>query len=60
VHAVFDAAASRDAPEQVRHALAIALAGAGAAPLPIDVLPCEAIEREAGHAAKLKLIKRVD
>jgi putative adenylate-forming enzyme len=56
---VLHPAAGRDVPDRVRHALGAALAGAGAVPMPIDVVARETIEREPGHAAKLKLIKRV-
>ena len=50
--------APKDISTRVSAALAQALDEAGALPPRIDVIPVEAIERESGHAAKLKLIKR--
>ncbi len=37
-----------------------ALEAAGALPPRLEVVPVERIERESGHAAKLKLVKRLD
>jgi phenylacetate-coenzyme A ligase PaaK-like adenylate-forming protein len=57
VRVVLREAAPGDAPERVRAALAGELESAGALPPPIAVTPVDAIEREPGDAAKLKLIK---
>jgi putative adenylate-forming enzyme len=51
--------AALDTAARVRAALQDALDSAGAAPTPIDVVPVDAIERESGHAAKLKLVKNL-
>jgi phenylacetate-coenzyme A ligase PaaK-like adenylate-forming protein len=59
VRVVLDGAAPSGTTEQVRTALLCALVDAGAAPSPVEVVPVERIEREEGHAAKLKLVKRV-
>jgi hypothetical protein len=45
--------------ERVRASLLRALADAGATPPPVEVVAVERIERESGHGAKLKLVKRV-
>jgi ATP sulfurylase len=58
VRVVLQASAPADTPARVRAAVVEALASAGAVPPPIEVVPVEAIERESGHAAKLKLVKR--
>jgi phenylacetate-CoA ligase len=50
------ASAPSDLPEQVRTAVVRELREAGAAPPRVDVEPVEGIERETGHAAKLKLV----
>jgi phenylacetate-coenzyme A ligase PaaK-like adenylate-forming protein len=52
------AAAPSDLPARVGAALAQTLEAAGAVPPRIDVIPVETIERENGHAAKLKVVKR--
>ncbi len=57
VRVVLHPAAPTDTPARLRAALLAALADAGAAPPPIEVVPVETIEREPGHAAKLKLVK---
>jgi putative adenylate-forming enzyme len=49
--------AAHDTLDRVGAALAKTLAEAGAAPVPVEVVRVEAIERESGHAAKLKLVK---
>lgn len=41
----------------MRAAVLAAVEAAGAVRPPVDVVPVETIEREAGHAAKLKLVK---
>ena len=51
--------ASVDTTARVRHAITNALKEAGAAPVPIDVVPVDTIPREPGHAAKLKLVRSV-
>lgn len=53
------ASASRELAERVRDALAGQLASAGAVAPPIRVEPVSAIEREPGHAGKLKLVTSV-
>ena len=58
VRIVLQAAAGRDTAARVHAALVESLEAAGAVPPPIEVVPVEAIERESGHAAKLKLVKR--
>ena len=57
VRIVLHASAPADTPARVRAALQAALDDAGVGPLPIEVAPVAAIEREPGHAAKLKLVK---
>jgi phenylacetate-coenzyme A ligase PaaK-like adenylate-forming protein len=57
VHIVARAEAARDIAERVRAALAGALRAAGALPPPITVTAVPKIDREAGHAAKFKLIR---
>jgi hypothetical protein len=52
-------AAPRHTAARVRAAVVTALEPAGALPPPVEVVRVEAIEREAGHAAKLKLVKSV-
>ena len=52
------ASAPADISRRVEAALADALREAGAVTPRIDVVPVETIEREEGHGAKLKLIKR--
>jgi phenylacetate-CoA ligase len=52
------ASAPSDIAARVEAALAETLAEAGALPPRIDVVPVNAIERESGHAAKLKLVKK--
>jgi phenylacetate-coenzyme A ligase PaaK-like adenylate-forming protein len=49
-------AAARDLPQIVRAALETALRDVGAA-VPVNVEVVDAIEREPGHAAKLKLVR---
>jgi phenylacetate-CoA ligase len=49
--------APADVPERVRDAVGDALRQAGAGPVPVDVVPAAALEREPGPAAKLKLIR---
>ncbi len=56
---VLQADASGETFDRVRAALQGALAEAGAAPVPVEVTPVETIERESGHAAKLKLVKNL-
>jgi hypothetical protein len=46
--------------EPVAGELAAALRGAGAAPIPIEVVHVRALEREPGPAGKLKLIRCLD
>jgi phenylacetate-coenzyme A ligase PaaK-like adenylate-forming protein len=46
-----------EGPQRVEPELASALRDAGAAPVPITVVPVEALERELGDAGKLKLIR---
>jgi len=58
VRIVLQASARRDTSARVRTAVLEALDAAGALPPPIEVVPVETIERESGHAAKLKLVKR--
>jgi phenylacetate-coenzyme A ligase PaaK-like adenylate-forming protein len=50
------ASAPPDLPDRVRNAIARELEEAGAAPIPILVEPVDEIERDPGHAAKLKLV----
>jgi len=57
VRIVLHASAPADTPARVRAALQAALGDAGVGPVPIEVAPVAAIEREPGHAAKLKLVK---
>lgn len=45
-----------DLPDRVRFAVARELEEAGAAPAPILVEPVDEIERDPGHAAKVKLV----
>ena len=52
------AAAPSDIAARVQAALAETLTEAGALPPRVDVIAVETIERESGHAAKLKLVKR--
>ena len=49
--------AAHDTLDRVGAALAETLAEAGVAPVPVEVVRVETIERESGHAAKLKLVK---
>jgi putative adenylate-forming enzyme len=58
VRVVLQPSATPATPTRVEAALGATLALAGAAPFAIDVVPVDAIEREAGHAAKVKLVKR--
>ncbi|MQA14959.1 MAG: hypothetical protein GEV09_12520 [Pseudonocardiaceae bacterium] len=46
-----------DTPQRVRSALVDELVGAGALPPPVTVTPVTGIDREAGGAAKFKIIK---
>jgi phenylacetate-CoA ligase len=48
-----------DVKERIRRGVEAALAAAGATAPPIRVVSVDAIEREAGHAAKVKLVKVV-
>jgi len=59
VRVVLESTAPSGTTERVQTALVRALADAGAAPPPLEVVPVERIERDEGHAAKLKLVKRV-
>jgi len=59
VRVVAQASAALDMPERVRAAVEEALENAGAAPTPVDVVLVDEIERESGHAAKLKLVKNL-
>jgi phenylacetate-coenzyme A ligase PaaK-like adenylate-forming protein len=52
------ASAPPDVTRRVEAALTGTLAEAGALPPRIDVVPVQEIERESGHAAKLKPVKR--
>ena len=56
---VLDGTAGPDTCERVRASLLRALRNAGATPPPVEVVAVERIERESGHGAKLKLVKRV-
>jgi phenylacetate-coenzyme A ligase PaaK-like adenylate-forming protein len=56
VRVVARASAPRDLPDRVRGAIADGLEEAGAAPTTILVELVDELEREAGHAAKLKLV----
>jgi phenylacetate-CoA ligase len=56
VRLVLDPQAPAGTPDQVRTAVAGVLEAAGAVPPRIDVTPVAELEREAGPAAKLKLI----
>jgi phenylacetate-CoA ligase len=56
VRVVARASAPRDLPDRVRSGIARGLSEAGAAPVTIRVELVDEIEREAGHAAKLKLV----
>ncbi len=56
VRVVARVSAAPDLPDRVRFAIARGLAEAGAAPTTIDVELVDELEREAGHAAKLKLV----
>jgi phenylacetate-coenzyme A ligase PaaK-like adenylate-forming protein len=60
VRVVLQPSATPRTPTRVEAALAATLSLAGAAPVPIHVVPVQAIEREGGHAAKIKLVKKVD
>ncbi len=55
---VLQRSAPSDTPARVRAALLDALEAAGALPPELDVVTVAAIERESGHAAKLKLVKK--
>jgi phenylacetate-coenzyme A ligase PaaK-like adenylate-forming protein len=57
VRIVLQPAASPDLPERVRAAMLDTLENAGALPPSLDVTEVDVIEREPGHAAKLKLVK---
>jgi AcrR family transcriptional regulator len=46
----------RDLLEQIRAAIAGELEAAGAAPVAVRVEPVDEIERDSGHAAKVKLV----
>jgi phenylacetate-CoA ligase len=59
VRIVLQPAAPADTVARVGAALRNALEEGGAVSPPIDVVPVDAIEREPGHAAKLKLVKRL-
>jgi len=59
VRVVLGPHASPDTTERVRAALVETLDAAGAVRPAIDVVPVDAIEREGGHAAKLKLVKKL-
>jgi putative adenylate-forming enzyme len=59
VRVVLNDSSPRDTSARVREALAATLGDAGAVPPAIEVVPVEAIERESGHAAKLKLVKKL-
>ena len=52
--------APRDLAARVHDAVIDALEAAGVLPPRLEVVPVERIERESGHAAKLKLVKRLD
>ena len=52
--------APRDLAARVHDAVIDALEAAGALPPRLEVVPVDRIERESGHAAKLKLVKRLD
>jgi phenylacetate-coenzyme A ligase PaaK-like adenylate-forming protein len=56
VRVVAQASAPSDLPDRVRFAIARGLEEAGAAPTTIRVELVDEIEREAGHAAKVKLV----
>ena len=56
VRVVVRGSAPRDMPERVRAAVDAALADAGAA-VPVSVEVVQEIEREPGHAAKVKLVR---
>jgi hypothetical protein len=58
VRVVMRASAPGDTAARVHSALTDTLDEAGAVPPPIEVVPGDTIEREGGHAAKLKLVKR--
>ena len=49
--------APADLPDRIRASLAGELRAAGAVPPPIEVTPVPGIERDAGHGAKLKLVR---
>jgi phenylacetate-coenzyme A ligase PaaK-like adenylate-forming protein len=59
VRIVLQPKAPVDTPARVGAALRDALEEGGALSPPIEVVPVDAIEREHGHAAKLKLVKRL-
>jgi len=53
------ASAPTETPARVRAALVASICEAGALPPAVDVTVVDAIEREPGHAAKIKLVKKV-
>jgi putative adenylate-forming enzyme len=57
VRVVLQPSAPSDTPARVQEAVLDALGEAGAVPPPVEVVTVETIERESGHAAKLKLVK---
>jgi phenylacetate-coenzyme A ligase PaaK-like adenylate-forming protein len=54
---VLAAGAGADVPERLRQALTAAIEGAGGVAPPVDVTEVDALEREPGQAAKLKLVR---
>jgi phenylacetate-CoA ligase len=57
VRVVLRPTAPPDTPARVRAALIQELRAAGASPPPVEVVPVPEIERDAGHAAKFKLVQ---
>jgi len=60
IRVVLGPGAARDTPACVRAEMLRTLGDAGALPPHVEVVPVARIERESGHAAKLKLVKRLD
>ena len=57
VRVVLQESAPADTPARVRATLVEELRAAGALPPPVEVVPVPEIQRDAGHAAKFKLIQ---
>jgi phenylacetate-coenzyme A ligase PaaK-like adenylate-forming protein len=59
VRVVLQPSAPRETPQRVHALVRESLEDAGALAPPVEVVVVDAIEREGGHAAKLKLVKKV-